>query len=122
MPMNLASGHVVHVLAAGVQSLDYIEAVACLHTFHRVVFWASQADHDKGAQPLHVWDFETQWNGPHPDPGSRMLLILERHCKPEKIALHKWRKDTELPAPKPGATDVHGILSHPTMAVFKAGA
>jgi hypothetical protein len=120
--LSLASGHVFQVLAAGLQSLDYIESVACLHTFHRVAFWASQADHDEGAQPLHVHNFETQWTSPHQNPGERMRVILERHCKPEKIALHKWRKDTELPPPRPGLTDLHGILSHPAMTVFKAGA
>ncbi len=76
------------------------------HTLHRVAFALD-------GQPAHVEDFETQWNGPHADPGSRLLRILEQYARHmsggELLPEEHWSD----------APDVDGNLTHPSMTQFQ---
>jgi hypothetical protein len=111
----LSTGHYAQVRKVGTRAGHpiMVEGVLLHHTLHIVDFWPSQADHDAGNPPVHTEDFETQWSEPHPDPGSRLLGILEQYVthmsggslQPD----HHWSD----------APDVHGNLSHPSMATFQ---
>jgi hypothetical protein len=87
------------------------------HTLHLVRFWQSKADCDAGKPAAHVQDFETQWNGQHPDPGSKMVRIIERY-----VQTHDLSKPAGLLADEhwSDAPDTHGNLMNPSMEQFKA--
>jgi hypothetical protein len=115
--IRLSTGHLAIVREAGIRS-DFQN-----HTVHRVLFFASEKDLLAG-DFLHEHDFETQWSGPHPDPGSRMLRILERHCQaadqhqlPNPVY---WKGYGYCSGVDIGGTpDTHGILAHPSMVRFQ---
>jgi hypothetical protein len=109
--IKLSSGHLAVIRNAGVR------VVFQNHTCHRVLFFESEAHLAAGAI-MQEHDFETRWDGPHPDPGSRMLRILERHC--DAADRHKWKFHGYLPDFDGGGTpDTHGNLAHPSMAQFQ---
>jgi hypothetical protein len=110
-PTPLSTGHVVRVARHGTR------AGYPAHTLHVVEFWQGSVALDGGAPPLHVQDFETQWNGPHANPGARMQRILERYVQTNDLS-----KPAGLLAEQHWSdeTDTHGNLGHPTMQRFKA--
>jgi hypothetical protein len=121
--ITLSTGHIAKVRKAWIGSVttrqeDSGQTVTFVHTKHRVEFFASQADADSG-KPLHLHDFETQFVGPHADPGGWLKEILERHCLPEKIQRHGWRSEGFFPDQQVALPDVHGILAHPSMAALQ---
>jgi hypothetical protein len=97
---KLSTGHNARVLRVGTR------AGYAAHTLHRVAFAC-------GDQVVHVEDFETQWNGPHPDPGSRMLRILERYVT------HMSSKGLSPEEHWTDEPDTHGNLAHASMAPFQ---
>jgi hypothetical protein len=110
-PVLLSTGHIVRVTRHGTR------AGYPAHTLHLAHFWNSQADIEGGKPPMHVQDFETQWNGAHDNPGGRMQRILERYCR-----THDLSKPAGLLAEGHWSDerDTHGNLTHPTMGAFKA--
>jgi hypothetical protein len=87
-------------------------------TLHRFTFWESVAAFLTHANALQNHDFITGWNGPHPDPGSRLKRILEHHAA---IAdRHQWKPHGSLRDQEWSADpDTHGNLAHPSMARFQ---
>jgi hypothetical protein len=84
------------------------------HTLHLVDFWSSEEDYKSGQVPIHTEDFETQWNGPHLDPGSRLQRIIDQYIAnglKGGSVLHDehWGQEP----------DTHGILNHPSMERFR---
>jgi hypothetical protein len=97
---QLSTGHVVQVLKVGTR------AGYPAHTLHLIAFVLA-------GKVVHVEDFETQWNAPHPDPGSRITRILEQYAS-------HMSGGSLLPDDHwSDAPDTHGNLAHPSMAPLR---
>lgn len=144
-PMNLASGHYVEILDSWVHETSTLvfcppceleskiphgsqrkchrcgsteglkQRQTLVHYATVAAMWASQADHDAGKPPLQIEDFETQLDGPHPNPGSCWQWIFDRWSQKDLS-----RPDTRtLKRPEVEPPDVHGNFSHPSMQPFR---
>lgn len=88
------------------------------HTLHLVDIWRSQADFLAGKPALTRQDVVLQWNGPHPEPASRLVRVLDDYCR--AAGRHRFQDALDAAIPWSDSPDPHGNLAHPSMAALMA--
>ena len=104
--MKLSTGHFLSIIRDGIHK-DFDT-----HTVHIIEVYESEEAFQKKLPPLTTQDLTIQWNGSHPNPGERLVRIMEWYCK--SWGQHGF-KDPHTTSNLRAGVDRHGNLMHPNM-------